>query len=63
MCLAKAYLNVIEGNNLILEDVAMLRAEGEKLYLSNLFGEQKEVEGIVKEVDFQKASIVLQTAG
>ena len=60
MCLAKAYIGEAEGNDFILEDVAMLKIDGRKLLLSTLFGEHKEIEGSVKEIDFQKARIVLE---
>ena len=60
MCLAKAYLGDIDGGNLILEDVALLRIEGERLLLWSLFGEQKEVEGLIKEVDFQNSKLVIE---
>ena len=45
MCLAKVYLGEAENNDFIMEDVARLRVEGNKLHLATLFGEQKEVEG------------------
>ena len=60
MCLAKAYIGEAEGNDFILEDVAMLKIDGRKLLLSTLFGEHKEIEGNIKEIDFQKARIILE---
>lgn len=63
MCLAKAYLSKGEETELILEDVARLMIEGNNLNLRTLFGEQKEIEGLVKEVDFQNARIVIEQIG
>ncbi len=60
MCLAKAYSSKGEETELILEDVANMRIDGNKLNLRTLFGEQKEIEGLVKEVDFQNARIVIE---
>jgi len=62
MCLAKAYLSEGKEKQLVMEDVALVRVEGEKLYLNTLFGEQKEVAAIVKRIDFQNASIILESA-
>jgi predicted RNA-binding protein len=60
MCLAKAYLGEGKGRQLVMEDVALLKIEGGKLHLSTLFGDQKEVEARVSEVDFQNARIILE---
>ena len=43
MCEANAYL-VKEGKEeLVLEDISILRPEKEELYLQNIFGEQKRI--------------------
>ena len=60
MCLARAYLSGNGKKELILEEVASLRIEGNKLELRTLFGEQKDIEAFVKEVDFQNSSIILE---
>lgn len=59
MCLAKAYFGKDEASP-VLEDVTWLKIEGDKLRLINLFGEQREVEGKVKEIDFQNSKVVLE---
>ncbi|MFH1087549.1 MAG: CooT family nickel-binding protein [Chloroflexota bacterium] len=61
MCLAKAYVDEEEGS--VLEDITSLRVEGTKLRLRNLFGETKELEASVKEIDFRQSRIVLQSRG
>ncbi len=60
MCLAKAYLHKGEEEQLLMEDVASLKIEGKKLLLRTLFGEKREVDARLKEVDFQNASIVME---
>lgn len=60
MCLAKAYLGEAEGNDFILEDVVRLSIEGNNLHLATLFGEHKDIEGIVKEVDFHNSRIIIE---
>ena len=60
MCLARAYLSGNGGKEIILEEVASLRIEGNRLHLRTLFGEQRDIEAFVKEVDFQNFNIILE---
>jgi len=62
MCLAKAYIGEVESGEMVLEDISRMRIDGDKIYLATLFGERKEIEGVVKEVDFQGSRIVIQSA-
>ena len=62
MCLAKAYSCKGDETELILEDVSRMTIEGDNLQLRTLFGEQKEIRGLVKEVDFQNARIIIEQA-
>ncbi|MFO8009371.1 MAG: CooT family nickel-binding protein [Dehalococcoidia bacterium] len=59
MCLAKAYVGETEPGNLMLEDVAWLQIEGTRINLTTLFGERKEINGRLREVDFQGSKIVI----
>lgn len=60
MCMAKAYLDAGDERELLLEDVALVERTENKLRISNLFGESTEVEAVIREVDFQNGSIVLE---
>ena len=60
MCLAKAYKGRSEQSELVMEEVSSLKMEGHKVILKTLFGEQKEVAGVIREIDFQKGRIVLE---
>ena len=62
MCLAKAYAGEGEKESLILEDVASVRIEGNKLLLRNLFGEQKEIDGAIREINFQNSRLTLEVS-
>ncbi|MCL0060255.1 CooT family nickel-binding protein [Dehalococcoidia bacterium] len=62
MCLARAYLSANEGSELLLEEVASLKIEGEMLHLRTLFGEQREIAAALREVDFQSSTITLEMA-
>ena len=60
MCLAKAYLEGNGERDLVLEEVALVKIDGKLVRISSLFGETKEVEGSVREIDFQNSSIVVE---
>ena len=60
MCEANAYIDVNGREELYLESVDVMRPEGGKIFLKNLFGEQKVFEGEVKEISLLKHKIVLK---
>ena len=60
MCLAKAYLG--DENELLAEDITILKTDGGKLLITTLFGEQKEIEARISEIDFKASRIVLESA-
>lgn len=60
MCLAKAYLMGDGQRELLLEEVALIEIHDKKLRLSTIFGEKKELEAVIKAVDFQNSSIILE---
>ncbi|NOY65402.1 MAG: CooT family nickel-binding protein [Nitrospirae bacterium] len=60
MCEANAYILEDGEEKLYLENVDILKPEGEKIYLRNLFGEQKEFEGKIKEISLIKHKIILE---
>jgi predicted RNA-binding protein len=60
MCEANAYVYSNGKEELYLESVDIMRPEEGKIYLRNLFGEQKVFEGEIKEVSLLKHKIVLE---
>ncbi len=60
MCEANAYIYDDGEEKLYLENVDILKPEGDKIYLRNLFGEQKEFEGRIREISLIKHKIVLE---
>ena len=63
MCLAKAFLNGDDDDQLVLEDVALVEVGDRTLRLSSVFGEEKELEAVVKAVDFQSGRLLLGRPG
>ena len=63
MCLAKTYLQQNGNSELLLQDVALLEVDEGVLRFSTLFGEQREIEGVIKTVDFQSATVLVEKTG
>jgi len=60
MCEANAYLIKAGKEELVLEDVSILRPEEGGLYLQNIFGEQKHIKARVKEMNLIDHRILLE---
>jgi predicted RNA-binding protein len=60
MCEANAYLLKEGKEELILEDISILRPEKDELYLQNIFGEQKRIKARIKEMNLIDHRIVLE---
>jgi len=60
MCEANAYVYKDGTEELYLENVDVMKPEGGKIFLKNLFGEQKTFEGEIKEVSLLRHKIVLE---
>ena len=59
MCEANAYIFENGKEELYLENVDVMKPEDGKIFLKNLFGEQKVFEGEIKEISLLKHKIVL----
>ena len=59
MCLSKARFREETTGEPIMEEIAKIRVEGDRVVLSSLFGEEKIVKANIEEVDFTRNSIVL----
>jgi predicted RNA-binding protein len=60
MCEANAYIIENGKEELYLENVDVMKPEEGKIFLKNLFGEQKVFEGEIKEISLLRHKIVLQ---
>jgi predicted RNA-binding protein len=60
MCEANAYIYKDGKEEMYLENVDIMRPEEGKIYLKNLFGEQKLFNGTIKEISLLKHKIVLE---
>jgi predicted RNA-binding protein len=60
MCEANAYL-VKEGKEeLVMEDIMILRPENDGLYLQSIFGEQKRIRARIREMNLVDHRILLE---
>jgi len=62
MCEANAYIERDGTEELYLESVDIMKPEGDRIFMKNLFGEQKVFEGRLKEVSLLKHRILLSEA-
>ncbi len=60
MCEANAYIYRDGKEELYLENVDIMRPEEGKIYLKNLFGEQKVFDGEIKEISLVRHKIILE---
>ena len=60
MCLSKAWLKEETAGRAIMENIAKIRIENDKVILNSLFGEERIEEATVEEVDFTRNSIMLK---
>ncbi|SDK77050.1 CooT family nickel-binding protein [Natronincola ferrireducens] len=59
MCESTAYLITDKGEEKIMENVVYMKPENGKIYLADLLGEQKIVEGKVKEIKLIDHKIII----
>ena len=62
MCESNVYLATPHGEQLVLADVTSIKPEGDGYRLVNLFGEQVDLRGRIKDIDLLKHRIVLEDA-
>ncbi len=62
MCVARVYLRQKQGEELLMEEIALMRCEESGLLLRDIFGEEKSIRAQIKEVDFVASKILLEKA-
>ena len=60
MCLSKVYFAKNGEQELIMSEIASLKVTANKLQLTTLLGEQKEIAASIREIDFLTHSIILE---
>ena len=60
MCETNAYIEENGSEELFLENVDIVKPEDGRIYMKNLFGEQKFFEGSIKEISLIKHKIILK---
>ncbi|MHB1134724.1 MAG: CooT family nickel-binding protein [Chloroflexota bacterium] len=61
MCEATVYLSAGGEERRLMENVVALRPDGGEVLLADLLGEQKVVKAHVKEIDFVRLRVVLES--
>ncbi|MEA1922793.1 MAG: CooT family nickel-binding protein [Pseudomonadota bacterium] len=60
MCELNAYIKRDDHEALVMEGVFIVKPEGEKVVLENLFGEQKVIEAKISQVSLMEHKITLK---
>jgi predicted RNA-binding protein len=60
MCESTAYVKRKDREEVLLEEVAAIRPEGEKLVLRSVLGQRLEFDGTIEEIDLLGHRIVLR---
>jgi len=60
VCDLKAYVTKNGKEELLLDAVNQVRAEGDEVILRNLFGEEKRVRGVLREVSLAKSRLIVE---
>ncbi|MBI4680058.1 MAG: CooT family nickel-binding protein [Nitrospirae bacterium] len=60
MCETNVYIEKDGKEELYLENVDVIKPEEKKIYMINIFGEQKYFEGAIKEISLNKHKIILK---
>lgn len=60
MCESKVFLATDRGEELLLDDVTVIRPERGGYRLVNLFGEQRQIQCRIREIDLLKHRIVME---
>jgi len=59
MCLSTVYMDSGNEQKEIMTDVALIEAEGQGFWFSNLFGERKFIEGAIQTVNLMDGHFVM----
>jgi predicted RNA-binding protein len=60
MCLSKVYVDRNGKRELLVEEVTSVEFGDDKLFFKTLFGEKKEIEAKIREINFLTHSIFLE---
>jgi predicted RNA-binding protein len=60
MCLASVHKGKGSEKENLLEEVALIKFEGEKLLLRTLFGEERAIKAKIKEIDFMNSTVLIE---
>jgi len=60
LCESNVYVRDDEGDRLVMEDAVLLEQDGGKVKITDILGEEKELEGDVEEVTFLEHRIVVR---
>ena len=60
MCLAAAYRGT-ESDQPILQEIAHVRIDGNRVELETIFGDRKVLQGEIRKIDFVNSKLIIET--
>ncbi|MGA1844329.1 MAG: CooT family nickel-binding protein [bacterium] len=64
MCLSNVYVDTKKQENLVLQEVVRVSADGEDIRIQTLIGDSKRMEGYyIRQVDFMENYMILEKKG
>ncbi len=60
MCNTNAYLMDAGKEEIYLESLARIEVKGDMLSMTNIFGDRKELDGRILEVNFQAGKVIME---
>lgn len=60
MCEINAFFKDESGERIILENVDVLKTDGNKIFLKSLFGDERTIEGHVSEMSFSRHKLIIE---
>ncbi len=62
MCMGKVYLDDGSEMKLLMEDLSTIEVDGNTIRMATLFGDQQEINAVIKHVDFDTGQITVVEA-
>lgn len=63
MCETNAYVRDAGKDEILLESIARIEVQGDKLNLTSIFGDKLVVTGRILEINFQGGKVVMERSG
>lgn len=60
LCESNVFIRNDEGDRLVMEDAVLVKAEGDHVKLTDILGDERDVEGRIEEITFLDHKIIIR---